>query len=284
MLILASCGFAGNEALIERYIPELANAVRHTHPANQGQAILWGEALGAEMADLDSYQGHGGLAAGHGVPILWPSIMQGGFQVNRYGQRFSNEASGYSEQARHVLAQPGSVAWTVFDNAIFDVMNQFSDFKDALDAQAVAQADDIRTLAATVGIDADGLEATVAEVERFKSQGATDAFGRDFAGLPGFQPPYYAVRVTGAIFHTQGGLCVDEKGRVKRQDGSLFPNLYAGGGAARGVSGPGADGYIAGNGLLTATSLGKLAGRDAARQLERDTAADRGAGAYPIVG
>ena len=49
-----------------------------------------------------------------------------------------------------------------------------------------------------------------------------------------------------------------------REDGRAFPNLYAGGGAARGISGPSAWGYMAGNGLLTATTLGRLAGETAA--------------------
>ena len=52
-----------------------------------------------------------------------------------------------------------------------------------------------------------------------------------------------------------------------KADGSPFPNLFAGGGAARGVSGPGSAGYMAGNGLVTATTLGKLAGRAAAKQV-----------------
>ena len=74
-----------------------------------------------------------------------------------------------------------------------------------------------------------------------------------------------AAKVTGALFHTQGGLDIDAECRVVKNDGSVFPNLLAAGGAARGVSGPDATGYIAGNGLLTATTLGKLAGRAAAR-------------------
>jgi fumarate reductase flavoprotein subunit len=75
--------------------------------------------------------------------------------------------------------------------------------------------------------------------------------------------------VTGALFHTQGGLDVDGDGRVLDGDRRPFPNLYAGGGAARGVSGPGADGYMAGNGLLTATTLGRLAGKHAAASVRR---------------
>ena len=69
--------------------------------------------------------------------------------------------------------------------------------------------------------------------------------------------------MTGALFHTQGGLAIDASGRVKRKDGTLFPNLFAAGGAAAGVSGASAAGYLSGNGLLTATVLGRVAGQSA---------------------
>ena len=75
------------------------------------------------------------------------------------------------------------------------------------------------------------------------------------------------VKVTGALFHTQGGLAIDGVGRVRRKDGTLLPNLFAAGGAAAGVSGSSAAGYLSGNGLLTATVLGRLAGQAAARAL-----------------
>jgi fumarate reductase flavoprotein subunit len=41
--------------------------------------------------------------------------------------------------------------------------------------------------------------------------------------------------------------------------------MLAGGGAARGISGAGCSGSMAGNGLLTATTFGRLAGEAAAR-------------------
>ena len=266
-LILASCGFAGDASLVVRFIPEMTAAVPHTHLDNKGSAFLWGEALGAALGDMDSYQGHGGLAFGHNVPILWPTIMEGGVQVNSEGLRFSDEAQGYSEQACQVLAQPGGVAWTIFDQRIYDMMIQFDDFKDAVAAKALISADDVGALAKGTGLPADPLAATLRAVDAAKQDGSPDAFGRMFRKGTELQAPFYAVKVTGALFHTQGGLCVDSDARVLTRDGQPFPNLFAGGGAARGISGSGASGYIAGNGLLTATSLGKVAGRAAAKQV-----------------
>ena len=61
------------------------------------------------------------------------------------------------------------------------------------------------------------------------------------------------------------GLAVNGEARVLRADGTLLPNLFAVGGAAQGVSGSKASGYLSGNGLLTAFAYGYLAGDAAAR-------------------
>ena len=266
-LILACCGFAGNQDMVEKYTPEMINATFHGHPGNKGHAIKWGEAMGASLADMDAYQGHGGLAHGHGIPILWPLIMEGGFQVNREGKRFSDESKGYSEQAVKVLAQTDHVAWSIFDHRLHTLMMDFEDFRDAIESGAIIKADSIDELAEKIKLPAEQLNQTLSQIKACASGSAKDEFGRDFTKTPPLSHPYYAAKVTGALFHTQGGLEVDDNARVLNENGEPFPNLYAGGGAARGISGAGAAGYIAGNGLLTATSLGKIAGRCAAKQI-----------------
>ena len=264
-VILACCGFGGNPEMLAKHIPEIAGAVFHGHPGNKGHAIAWGEAMGAALADMGAYQGHGGLAVGHAIPILWPLIVEGGFQVNSAGERFSNEALGYSEQAAKVNAQTGGVAWSIFDARLDAMMQQFDDYRLALAAGAIVEAASAEQLAAKAGLPAAALCGTIAAVEALTRQGGTDRWRRSFAGKPPLAAPYKAAKVTGALFHTQGGLVVDADARVLRESGTPFANLFAGGGAARGISGPDATGYIAGNGLLTATTFGKLAGRTAAR-------------------
>ena len=265
-LILACCGFAGDAELVSQYIPEMQNAVFHGHPGNKGHAMIWGNALSAGLGDMGSYQGHAGLAYGHGIPILWPLIMEGGFQVNSRGERFSDETKGYSEQAVKVLEQPGAVAWSIYDETRHQLMLKFDDYQDAIRARAIKSAMTITELSESLGLPADRLENTINEAS-VCTEGGADKYGRDFTGKKPLEPPYYGAKVTGALFHTQGGLKVDKNGRVLRVDGTKLPNLFAGGGAARGISGSGASGYMAGNGLMTATSLGKLAGRAAAEQV-----------------
>lgn len=264
-LVLACCGFAGNREMLARYIPEILEADFFGHPGNKGDAIRWGRALGAAIRDIGAYQGHGGLAAGRGIPILWPVIMEGGFQVNAHGERFADESRGYSEHAMEVVRQSGGFAWMVFDARLHRLMQEFQDYQDAIAANAIVVADDVAALAASTGLPAAALARTIEHVAAAGRGDAACPFGRDFRGKPPLAAPFHAVKVRGALFHTQGGLDVDCQARVRREDGTVFPNLYAGGGAARGVSGPASWGYIAGNGLLTATTLGRLAGDDAAR-------------------
>lgn len=126
------------------------------------------------------------------------------------------------------------------------------------------KAETLGELAELAGLAAEALKASIAQTHALIDSGEPDTFGRSFAGLHKLKAPFYAVKVTGALFHTQGGLEVDNDARVLRKDRTPFPNLYASGGAARGISGPGADGYLAGNGLMTATTLGRLAGEHAA--------------------
>ena len=99
------------------------------------------------------------------------------------------------------------------------------------------------------------------EIDALAEQNTVDTFGRKFNSKNRLHPPYYAVKVTGALFHTQGGLLIDGQARVIQKNGSVIQGLYACGGAACGVSGPDVAGYLSGNGLLTAISLGYVAGK-----------------------
>jgi fumarate reductase flavoprotein subunit len=241
----------------------MADALYFGHPGNRGDAVLWGERLGAELACLGAYQGHGSVATPHNILITWAVIMEGGFQVNAQSRRFCDETCGYSEQAAQVLRQPGGTAWDVFDARIAGIARQFEDFEAAERAGAMLIADSVDELAAKMRLPVDLFAEEWRSVEILKTSSGVDRYGRRFSTKQELQPPFFAVKVTGALFHSQGGLVIDTTGRVKRKDGSSFPNLFAAGGAAVGISGTTAAGYLSGNGLLTATVLGRLTGQGA---------------------
>ena len=268
-LILACNGFGGNPDLVRRYIPQMASTLYFGHPGNRGDAVVWGDKLGATLLHLGSYQGHGSVATPHNILISWAVIMQGGIQINCDGHRFSDETRGYSEQAAEVLRQPGGFVWDVFDERIATVARQFEDFREAERAGAILTRDTIAGLAEAMHVPAATFAAGWRDVESLKLAGGRDRYGREFLAGQSCKPPYHAVKVTGALFHTQGGLAVDSSGRVRHNSGTKFPNLFAAGGAAAGVSGSNASGYLSGNGLLTAIVLGYLTGNAAAGQMLR---------------
>lgn len=252
-VLLACNGFGGNTAMVRDLLPAMRDAAFGGHVGNDGSAIAWGKALGARLADLGGYQGHGSWVTPQGALMSWAFIMEGGVQVNAEGRRFHDETQGYSEAAVHVLQQPGGIAWNVFDDPLLALMRSFPDFVEAEQAGALRTAADEAALARLIGCD----PATLHQTLDAMASPEPDAFGRRFRRR--LQAPYHAVKVTGALFHTQGGLDIDEHCRVLREDGSPLPNLVAAGGAARGVSGNEVWGYLSGNGLLSAVGGGWVA-------------------------
>lgn len=252
-LVLACNGYGGNAAMVAELLPDMRDAIFAGHKGNDGSAIAWGRQLGARVADLGGYQGHGSWVIPQGALMSWAMMMEGAVQINSAGTRFHNETQGYSEAAVHVLQQPGGIAWNVFDAPLLEMAHGFPDFVEAEGAGAVKPAGDIAALAPLIGCDATALHDTLVAVR----PGQPDRFGREFRRA--LAAPYFAVKVTGALFHTQGGLDIDARCRVLKADGTPFPNLLAAGGAARGVSGNAVWGYLSGNGLLSAVGGGWIA-------------------------
>jgi fumarate reductase flavoprotein subunit len=245
---------------LREWLPEMADAVFAGHTGNDGSAIAWGQQMGARLADMGAYQGHGSWAMPQGALVSWGLMMEGGIQVNQNGDRFHDENQGYSEAATQVLAQPGGMAWCVFDDPILRFAQDFPDFRDAQAAGAVRSSADVGQIAQWVGCDPARLSATLAAMV----PGEVDAWGRRIGRV--LQAPFHVLKVTGALFHTQGGLDINAQCQVLSQQGQPWPNLFAGGGAARGVSGNAVWGYLSGNGLLSAFASGWIcANQSAAR-------------------
>ena len=258
-VVLATNGFGARPEIVSEHIPSMADALYFGGEGSFGDAIDLGAELGADIRQLDAYQGHGSVAHPHGILVTWAAIMHGAIMVNRDGLRFGDESVGYSEYAVATLAQPGGIAWMILDERIDAACRPFKDYQDLIEAGALRRASNTAALAGIVGSPTEVLQQTLEQASRSARTGEADGFGRtDWEAALG--SPYLAVKVTGALFHTQGGLAVDETATVLR-GGNPIRGLYAAGGAAVGMSGNGADGYLAGNGLLAALGLGYIAGQ-----------------------
>jgi fumarate reductase flavoprotein subunit len=263
-LVLATNGFAGNVELVARHLPDVRALPFAGHDGSNGDALGWGEELGAAIEDLDGFQAHSSVVMPQRLQLPWALMTEGAIQVNRLGERFGNEHEGYSESALFVLAQPEGIAFNIYDERIHEVGLAMPNYPEAVAKGLIKRGPTLRELAERLGIEPQGLEQSVALVNALAFEQDMDEFGRTFRGEQMLLGPYYGVQVTGALLATEGGLAIDRSGQVLRPDGSALPNLLAAGGAARGISGDGGGGYLEGNGLLAAVVGGYLAGRKAA--------------------
>jgi len=259
-LLLATNGFGASPELVAEHAPEIAGAVYHGSEWSTGDALRLGTALGADTGFLDAYQGHGALAVGANNLAGWALVLHGGIVVNTVGERFADETQGYSEFAALELTQPGGEAVIVYDERVRALCREFEDYLRVEDS-GVVRTGSVDEVADRLGLPADALARTLEQAEACRA-GAPDEHGRTDWGPAALEPPYSAVRVVPALFHTQGGLKVDGRARVLDTAGEPIPGLYASGGAAMGISGHGAAGYLAGNGLVTALGLAYLAADD----------------------
>lgn len=268
-VILAVNGYAGNPELVRRFCPEIAGAQYFGARGSTGEAVLWGEQLGAGLSNMAAYQGYAAVADPHGSLLSWTTIEKGGILVDQNARRFGDESLGYSGYARTVLAQT-KYSYAIFDQRIFDIAAAEEEFVE-LFRYGGLKAGTLADIASAYGLDATVLAETIAAYNDAARGARTDTFGRRDFGQAPFVAPYYGCRVVPGLFHTQGGLKIDGDARVLKPDGTVVPNLFAGGGAAAGISGrAGALGYASGNGLLSAIGLGRLAGVAAGREvLER---------------
>ncbi|KAF2493642.1 fumarate reductase/succinate dehydrogenase flavo protein-like protein [Lophium mytilinum] len=176
--------------------------------------------------------------------------------VNNKGLRFGND-SFYPDIATKVgrfdgqeQGTPNWPAWIIFDQDFVDDHNLLPGFPGQPVPEGVAtQSNSLRELAEAVGIDAEGLEATVNRWNGFCKTGKDPDFARgevpwghimtgDFTRkYPSFgeleRGPFYAVpleRVTMGV--PTAGLPIDNNGNVIDAAGKTVPGLYATGNSA----------------------------------------------------
>lgn len=264
--ILAVNGFGAVPAMVARYCPEVSGAMYVGAHGSQGEAVTWGEAVGAKLGNMASYQGYAAVIHPHGELLSWTTLEKGGILVNTQGQRFGDEAIGYSGYTAPVMRQDGAVH-AIFDQQIHDIAAREPWFKEVLDYGGAKKAEDLDAVARAIGVDSAALKATVEAYNAAAADQQADPHGRTQFGVAPLVAPFWYTRVLPALLSTQGGLMIDLSCHVTKASGGLVPNLFAAGGAVAGIAGrSGGIGYASGSGLLHAIGLGWIAGKAAAEE------------------
>ncbi|MBV6304788.1 FAD-dependent tricarballylate dehydrogenase TcuA [Candidimonas humi] len=199
-----------------------------------------------------------------------------GIVVNADGKRFVDEGLDfrnytYSGMGARVLAQPGAVAWQVFDAQTVDMLPDEYRVKHA----TRLSADTLEGLAAQMdGINQRAFLQTVQEynqsIDRNTPFNPAIKDGRATRGLSVPKSnwatalekgPFVAYAVTCGITCTYAGVRVNPCGQVLDEEGSPLPGLYA---AGEMVGGLYYVKYAGGIGLTAGSVLGRISGKHAA--------------------
>jgi succinate dehydrogenase/fumarate reductase flavoprotein subunit len=289
-VVLASGGFEWNPDLQRRF---LAGIITHPQspPVAEGDGLVMAMEVGAALANMG--EAWWGPATGlpgeeyEGRPLarqIKERNAPHAIVVNRFGDRFVDEAANYNDMAKALFHQDATgfgprnlPAWVVFDQ-------QYRSRYSVLTCRAadptpewLACEPTLADLAATVGIDGERLEATVQRWNGMCREGRDRDFGKGgslydrYQGDPDAphpnlgtieQPPFFALPVHLGCFGTKGGPAVDEHGRVQHVRGHAIDGLYAAGNVMGGVAGPAYFG--GGNSIGAGIIFGFLAGAHAA--------------------
>lgn len=248
-VMLATDGFAANPRLLQEHLPHLGNPFYGGVATSTGDALEWSLPLGAGLRNMGAALRSGLVVVDHGTRVSPALQFNGAVLINQEGRRFVDEESkGYSPMAGVLQQQSGERAAMVWDAAAMDATRESEMMRECLAAGAIQT---IRTLAEL----ADALHL---------DRATTSAALQPLRGRRAPVAPYHLAWVTHGVLTTQGGLSIDAAGRVLRASGVPIAGLYAGGGAACGLAGATSDGYLSGNGLLSAFGMGWIVGETVA--------------------
>ena len=262
-VVLTAGGFDWDDEL-KRHFLRGPSAYTLGHVGNTGDGLRLSLSVGADVRNLNEafgalcFKEESEALKAEGKPTNLNAMVQrrmpGCITVNRYGQRFFNEAASYDASWRAVFG------WDNFGELADRNVPAFhiADKKVKPTATVGVQlADTLAELATLLGIDPAGLEATVATYNANVLQGADPLFHRgesdyDTQYGPTLAPieksPFYGVEVSPADLGTCGGARVNGHAQVLDPFGRTIGRFYAAGNAS-GVGGPGA-GYGGGGGTI----------------------------------
>jgi tricarballylate dehydrogenase len=279
-VVIAAGGFEADPGMRERHLgPGWKNAKVRGTPHNDGTMILAalevGAARGGDWSTAHSVQWDACTPQNESNRELTNRLTRQsyplGIIVNRHGERFLDEGADfrnytYAKYGREILAQPGSIAYQVFDAALRPSLRA-----EEYEMPGISEvtAGSVRELGERLGIDADRFVRTVEEfnaaIDRDRPFDPTVKDGRradvdppkSHWAAPLETPPFYAYPVTCGITFTFGGLKGDLDGRVLRPDGSPIAGLFACGEALGGLF---SGNYPGGSGLAAGIVFGRRAG------------------------
>ncbi|MDB1692867.1 hypothetical protein A5867_000017 [Enterococcus sp. 6D12_DIV0197] len=254
-VVVTTGGFGSNKELIEKYRPDLKGYVSTTSEGSTGDGIKMIEELGGATVDMDQIQVHPTVVQDTGMLISETVRGEGAILVNQQGERFYNELETRDNVSAAITDLPESYAYLIFDNALAGRAKQVDYYKEQ---GVVVEADTIEALAEKIDVDPATLKKTLDTWNQAVADKADKDFGRETAmDYDLTEGPFYAIQIAPGIHHTMGGVKINTKTQVLKEDGTPITGLYAAGEVTGGIHG---QNRIGGNAVADIMVFGRQAG------------------------
>ena len=254
-VILAGGGFMYDDAMMDRFAPEMARRPGGVVEGNDGHCIRMAQSLGADLGRMDGCE-------------VWslaiaPELLAKGVLVNEFGQRFVTEDTYPGRVSQFIRYRADDRAWLLVDEDIL-MATELGPFSRHLRRnRPVAVAETAAELEEEVGFPEGTLEATLSLYNRHAAAGDDPVFHKDPRFVIPLRPPFGLLDLGGrSVGFTLGGLRTSLDAEVLHVAGHPVPGLYAAGRAASGIP---VWGYASGTSLGDGSFFGRRAGRHAAR-------------------
>jgi len=290
-VLLAAGGFDWNFTMKRHFLRGMSPYPLGA-PSNTGDGVRMAMDAGADLRNMNEawgitvYKQEAEDAQAKGIgPSLSAEVEKraaGSIVVNRYGERFCDEAADYDSTWRSYfswenygeLRQRNLPAFVIYDASTRRNSTIAGKRADEALPGWVVERPSLDGVASALGIDAEQLTATVAAFNRNalegkdpdfqRGQSAYDRYGLDDpSGVlgPVAEAPFFAAEIAVGDLGTCGGPRVDARAQVLDPFGAPIAGLYASGNNA-GVGSPGAS-YGGGGGTIgPALTFAYVAGRE----------------------
>ena len=258
-VVLTTGGFGANMEMVTEYKPELKGFVTTNQKGSTGDGIVLAKELGAATVDMKDIQIHPTVEQSTSTLISESVRGEGAILVNQEGKRFYNEMETRDKVSQQIIGLKEKYAYLVFDSALTERAKAVKFYEKR---GLVKKADTIEGLAKEINVPADTLKATLETWNKAVADKNDAEFGRKTAMDHDLSKgPYYAIQIAPGIHHTMGGLKINTKAQVLKEDGSAIQGLYAAGEVTGGVHG---ENRIGGNAVADIIIFGRQAGAQSA--------------------
>jgi fumarate reductase flavoprotein subunit len=284
--VIATGGFAGNKALLKKYIPTLSDEdeIHLGGIPNQGDGLLMATAAGAatdgnillEMSMfIFPWSMHLSLMAKH-PDAVW---------VNNKGERFTDESIQFPDLANTVFRQPRRIIFALFDektksSILKEIPNAMDynmippgswpsqvdrEIQDQVKTGRVLISKSWNEIAGWMGTDPHRLQNEVAEYNAGCDKGHDAVFAKNSKFLkPLNTPPFYVIKCCTNLLVTHGDLKVTPRMEVLDKMDIPIPGLYAAGDDTGDVDFGSYNFELPGHSFGFAINSGRIAGENAA--------------------